>query len=66
MLGHAIETYHAAYVKAHWDSIERDRAREALAELGLGRSTGVARSRSRLGDRRHLSKRKAPVSGAFP
>ena len=39
MLGHAIETYHAAYVKAHRDSIERDRARDALVELGLGVAT---------------------------
>jgi integrase len=36
ILGHAIETYHAAYVKAHRDALERDRAREALVALGLG------------------------------
>jgi len=36
ILGHSIEVNHGAYVKAHRDALERDRAREALVELGLG------------------------------
>ena len=36
MLGHSIEVFHSTYVKAHRDTLERDRAREALVELALG------------------------------
>jgi integrase len=36
MMGHAVEVFHGTYVKAHRDALERDRAREALVELGLG------------------------------
>jgi hypothetical protein len=36
MMGHSLEVFHRAYVKAHRDALERDRAREALVELGLG------------------------------
>jgi len=39
MLGHSIEVFHGTYVKAHRDVLERDRARDALVELGLGVST---------------------------
>lgn len=35
-MGHSLEVFHAAYVKAHRDAIERERARQALVELGLG------------------------------
>ena len=35
-MGHSIEVFHGTYVKAHRDALERDRAREALVELGLG------------------------------
>ena len=36
MMGHSIEVFHGTYVKAHRDALERERAREALVELGLG------------------------------
>lgn len=36
ILGHSVEVNHGAYVKAHRDALERDHAREALVELGLG------------------------------
>jgi hypothetical protein len=36
-MAHSIEVFHGSYVKAHRDAIARDRAREALVELGLGR-----------------------------
>jgi integrase len=36
MMGHSLEVFHGTYVKAHRDALERDRAREALVELGLG------------------------------
>lgn len=36
MLGHSVEVNHGAYVKAHRDALEREQAREALVELGLG------------------------------
>ena len=36
ILGHSVEVNHSTYVKAHQDAIERDQAREALVELGLG------------------------------
>jgi integrase len=36
IMGHSLEVFHRSYVKAHRDAIERDRAREALIELGLG------------------------------
>jgi integrase/recombinase XerD len=36
ILGHSVEVNHSTYVKAHRDAIERDRARDALVELGLG------------------------------
>jgi integrase len=36
MLGHSVEVNHRAYVKAHRDALERDRARAALVDLGLG------------------------------
>ena len=36
ILGHSVQVNHRAYVKAHGDAIARDRAREALVELGLG------------------------------
>lgn len=35
-MGHRLETYHAAYVKAHRDAVERDRARDAPVAFGLG------------------------------
>jgi len=35
-MGHSLAVFHGSYVKAHRDAIERDRAREALLELGLG------------------------------
>lgn len=38
MMGHSLEVFHGSYVKAHRDAIARDRAREALVELGLGRA----------------------------
>ena len=36
IMGHSLEVFHGSYVKAHRDALERDRAREALVELGLG------------------------------
>ena len=36
MMGHSLEVFHGTYVKAHRDALERDRARDALVELGLG------------------------------
>ncbi|MBA2425007.1 MAG: site-specific integrase [Actinobacteria bacterium] len=39
MMGHSLEVFHGTYVKAHRDVLERDRARDALVELGLGVST---------------------------
>jgi integrase len=36
MMGHSLEVFQGTYVKAHRDALERDRAREALVELGLG------------------------------
>ena len=36
MMGHSLEVFHGTYVKAHRDGLERDRARDALVELGLG------------------------------
>ena len=36
MMGHSIEVFHGTYVKTHRDALERDRAREALVEVGLG------------------------------
>jgi integrase len=36
ILGHSVQVNHRAYVLAHRDAIERDRARDALVELGLG------------------------------
>jgi len=36
IMGHSIEVNHGQYVKARRDAIERDAAREALVELGLG------------------------------
>ena len=36
IMGHSIEVFHGAYVKAHRDAIARDRAREALVDVGLG------------------------------
>ncbi|CAN5151397.1 site-specific integrase [soil metagenome] len=36
LLGHSVAVNHGAYVKAHRDALERDRARDALVELGLG------------------------------
>jgi hypothetical protein len=38
ILGHSVQVNHRAYVKAHGDALERDRAREALVEVGLGRN----------------------------
>lgn len=35
-MGHSLEVFHGTYVKAHRDALERDRARDALVELGLG------------------------------
>jgi hypothetical protein len=35
-MGHSLEVFHRAYVKAHRDELERERAREALVELGFG------------------------------
>jgi hypothetical protein len=35
-MGHSNEVFHRNYVKAHRDALERDRARAALVELGLG------------------------------
>jgi integrase len=35
-MGHSLAVFHAAYVKAHRDAIERERARQALVELGFG------------------------------
>jgi hypothetical protein len=37
ILGHSVQVNHRAYVKAHGDALERDRAREALVAVGLGR-----------------------------
>ena len=34
--GHSLEVFHGSYVKAHRHALERDLAREALVELGLG------------------------------
>jgi hypothetical protein len=36
IMGHSLEVFHGSYVKAHRDGIERDLARDALVELGLG------------------------------
>lgn len=36
IMGHSLEVFHGSYVKAHRDALERDRAREALVELGFG------------------------------
>jgi hypothetical protein len=36
ILGHTVQVNHRAYVKARGDELERDRAREALVEVGLG------------------------------
>lgn len=36
MMGHSLEVFHGTCVKAHRDALERDRARDALVELGLG------------------------------
>lgn len=36
MMGHSLEVFHGTYVKAHRDELERDLARQALVELGLG------------------------------
>ena len=36
IMGHSLEVFHGTYVKAHRDALERDRARDALVELGLG------------------------------
>jgi integrase len=36
MMGHSLEVFDRAYVKAHRDALGRDRARDALVELGLG------------------------------
>jgi integrase len=36
IMGHSVEVNHAAYVKARRDAIEREQARAALVELGLG------------------------------
>jgi integrase len=36
IMGHSLEVFHGTYVKSHRDALERDRAREALIELGLG------------------------------
>jgi hypothetical protein len=35
-MGHSLEVFHGTYVTAHRDAIERDYARAALVELGLG------------------------------
>lgn len=37
IMGHSIEVFHGTCVKAHPDALERDRAREALVELGVAR-----------------------------
>ena len=36
IIGHSLEVFHGTYVKAHREALERDRARNALVELGLG------------------------------
>jgi integrase len=36
IMGHSLEVFHGTYVKAHRDATERDRARAALLEVGLG------------------------------
>ncbi len=36
MLGHSVEVNHRTYVHAFGDALERERARDALVELGLG------------------------------
>ena len=36
IMGHSLEVFHGTYVKAHRDALERDLARDALVELGLG------------------------------
>jgi integrase len=36
IMGHSIQVNHDAYVKARRDEQERDQARDALVELGLG------------------------------
>ena len=36
IMGHSIEVNHGEYVKARRDAPERDQARDALVELGLG------------------------------
>jgi hypothetical protein len=36
ILGHSTTVYHKAYVKAHRDQLERDRARDLLVERGHG------------------------------
>jgi hypothetical protein len=41
MMGHSIEVNHSTYVKAHRDQLEREQARAALLDLGLGVAGGV-------------------------
>jgi hypothetical protein len=36
MMEHSLVVFHGTYVKAHRDALERDCAREAPVELGLG------------------------------
>lgn len=36
MLGHSVEVNHRTYVHAFGDALERERARDALVDLGLG------------------------------
>lgn len=44
MMGHSLEVFHGTYVKAHPDTLERDRACETLVELGLGVADELERS----------------------